>query len=84
MNRPLGNKPRRPSMIKLDPQDTFQPPSPGEAIDKYRKRRSKTCCSCEWFNPQDPKYYPGLGHCRRNPVYIERRDADWCGEFVAR
>lgn len=84
MNRPFGNKPPRPSMRELEPPDTFQPPFPGESIDKYRKRMLKTCCSCAWFNPHDPRFHLGLGHCQRNPVYIERRTDDWCGEFSTR
>jgi len=81
--RPLGKKPRRPAARELVGPDTFQPPFPGEPVDQYRKRISKTCRSCEWFHPYDQTSAAGFerGECRRNPVYIEREHGDWCGEF---
>ena len=38
------------------------------------------CQSCKYFVTSNAV----LGVCKRYPQYVNKHDADWCGEFMAR
>lgn len=38
------------------------------------------CQSCKYFVSSNSV----LGVCKRYPQYVNKHDADWCGEFIAK